>query len=131
MSNDNVCNNLQKTVSDVLVRHKSILDIVTKLEESNSRVNRAIVKSATSCGCISINASKQDYSKGSLIEAKKTMKSHIEGNLCENCKEKIEEEIGNHIFYIASLCNTFDLDLSKIISSEIDKLKTLGIYSLL
>lgn len=131
MGNDNVCNNLQKTVSDVLVRHKSILDIVTKLEESNSRVNRAIVKSATSCGCITINASKQDYSQGSFKDAKNAMKSHIEGELCANCKEKIEEEIGNHMFYIASLCNTFNLDLSEIILSEINKLRTLGIYTLL
>ncbi|SCG84136.1 hypothetical protein DW1_2575 [Proteiniborus sp. DW1] len=131
MENDNVCNNLQEAVSDVLIRHKSILDIITKLEESNSRVNRAVVKSATSCGCISINATKQDYSLGSLKDAKLTMKSHIEGELCDNCKEKIEEEIGNHMFYIASLCNTFNLDLSKITLSEINKLKTLGIYSLL
>ncbi len=131
MVNDNACNNLQKSVSNVLIRHKSILDIITKLEESNSRVNRAIVKSATSCGCITINATKQDYSQGSFKDAKHTMKSHIEGELCDICKEKIEEEIGNHMFYIASLCNTFNLNLNKITLDEIDKLKTLGIYNLL
>lgn len=131
MTNDNTCNNLQKTVSNVLIRHKSILDIITKLEESNSRVNRAIVKSATSCGCISINATKQDYSQGSFIDAKNTLKSHIEGELCDNCREKIEEEIGNHMFYIASLCNTLDMNLNDITSREMDKLKTLGVYSLL
>lgn len=131
MDNIKVCNDLQKTVHDVLIRHKSILDIITKLEETNSRINRAVIKSATSCGCISINASKQDYSQGSLGEIKNSLKSHIEGELCDNCKEKIEDEIGNHMFYIASLCNTFDLNLDEIILKELDKLKTLGIYNLL
>ncbi|WIV13114.1 DUF1573 domain-containing protein [Proteiniborus sp. MB09-C3] len=131
MDSDNVCNSLQKTVSNVLIRHKSILDIITKLEESNSRINRAIVKSATSCGCISINATKQDYSQGSFVEIKDSLKNHIEGELCDNCREKIEEEIGNHMFYIASLCNSFDLNLGEITSREMNKLKTLGIYSLL
>jgi len=131
MESSNTYNNLQKAVSKVLIRHKSILDIITKLEESNSRINRAVVKSVTSCGCISINAEKQDYSKDSLIDIKNSLKSHVEGNLCDNCREKIEEEIGNHLFYIASLCNTLDLNLEEITSKEISNLKTLGIYSLL
>lgn len=131
MDNSNICDNFQSKVSNVLIRHKSILDIITKLEESNSKVNRAVVKSATSCGCISINASRQDYSKDSLIEIKDSLKSHIEGELCENCKEKIEEEIGKHMFYIASLCNNFNLSLEEIILKEIDTIKTLGIYNLL
>ncbi|SDZ25731.1 hypothetical protein SAMN05660462_02399 [Proteiniborus ethanoligenes] len=131
MDNSNICDNFQSKVSNVLIRHKSILDIITKLEESNSKVNRAVVKSATSCGCISINASRQDYSKDSLIEIKDSLKSHIEGELCENCKEKIEEEIGKHMFYIASLCNNFNLSLEEIVLKEIDTIKTLGIYNLL
>lgn len=131
MENNNVCNNLQETVSNVLIRHKSILDIITKLEESNSRISRAVVKSATSCGCISIHATKQDYSQGSFVDIKDSLKSHIEGELCDNCREKIQEEIGNHMFYIASLCNSFDLKLDSVVSEELNKLKTLGIYSLL
>lgn len=130
MDNNN-CTNLQKTTSDVLIRHKSILDIITKLEESNSRISRAVVKSATSCGCISINATKQNYCKDSFSQSRDSLKTHIEGELCDNCKEKVEEEIGKHMFYLASLCNTFNLSLDGIIQSELDKLKTLGIYSLL
>lgn len=131
MGSTNTYADLQKAVSKVLIRHKSILDIITKLEESNSRINRAVVKSVTSCGCISINATKQDYSQGSLIDIKNSLKTHVEGELCNNCREKIEEEIGNHLFYIASLCNTLDLNLEEITSKEISNLKTLGIYSLL
>lgn len=131
MGSTNTYADLQKAVSKVLIRHKSVLDIITKLEESNSRINRAVVKSVTSCGCISINATKQDYSQGSLIDIKNSLKTHVEGELCNNCREKIEEEIGNHLFYIASLCNTLDLNLEEITSKEISNLKTLGIYSLL
>jgi predicted house-cleaning noncanonical NTP pyrophosphatase (MazG superfamily) len=131
MNNNLICDNFQSKVSDVLVRHKSILDIISKLEESNSRVNRAVVKSATSCGCISINASKQEYNKETLQEVKNHLKTHVEGELCESCKEKIEEEIGNHMFYIASLCNTLGLSLNEIIEKELKELKTLGIYRLL
>lgn len=131
MKNDTLCNNFQSKVSDVLVRHKSILDIITKLEESNSRINRAVVKSATTCGCISINADKQEYTKETLQEVKKHLKTHIEGDLCESCREKIEEEIGNHIFYIASLCNTLGIELNEAIEKELKHLNTLGIYNLL
>jgi len=131
MSNDLLCDNFQSKVSDVLVRHKSVLDIITKLEESSSRINRAVIKSATTCGCISINASKQKYNKETLQEVKSHLKTHIEGDLCESCKEKIEEEIGCHMSYIASLCNTLNISLNETIEKELEHLNTLGIYSLL
>ncbi len=38
-----VYNDFQEQVSRVLIRHKSILDIMTKLDEYNSRINRAVV----------------------------------------------------------------------------------------
>jgi len=131
MEKDLICDSLQKKVSDVLVRHKSILDIITKLEESNSRINRAVVKSVTSCGCISINATKQMYNKETLEEVKSILQNHVEGQLCESCREKIEEEIGNYMFYVSSLCNTLDLNLHNIITKQLRELNTLGIYSLL
>lgn len=131
MGRDTLCNEFQDIIPKVQIRHKSILDIITKLEESNARINRAIVKSVTTCGCIKIDASKQEYNKESLEEVKEYLKSHIEGELCEVCREKIEEEIGDHMFYIGSLCNAFGLNLSDIISNEYKELKTLGIYSLL
>ena len=52
-------NNFNDIVDDVLVRHKSILDIITKLQETNSKINRAIIKSVTACGCIEINGKLQ------------------------------------------------------------------------
>ncbi len=126
----NICDNFQDKVSEVLIRHKSILDVITKLEEYNSRINRAIVKSVTSCGCLSISATKQDYNKETLEEVRDHMSNHLEGKLCEVCEEKVEEEIGSYLFYLAALCNTVDVNLTDIMIKEYGHLKTLGIYNL-
>lgn len=126
----NTCDNFQDKVSEVLIRHKSILDIITKLEEYNSRINRAIVKSVTSCGCVSVSATKQSYNKETLEEVRDHMNDHLDGQLCEVCEEKVEEEIGAYLFYLAALCNTVDVNLSEIMLKEYSNLKTLGIYSL-
>ncbi|HLR35174.1 MAG TPA: DUF1573 domain-containing protein [Tissierellales bacterium] len=126
----NICDDFQKKVSEVLIRHKSILDVITKLEEYNSRINRAIVKSVTSCGCLSISATKQSYNKETLEEVRDHMSDHLEGNLCEVCEEMIEEEIGAYLFYLAALCNTIDVNLTDVLLREYSNLKTLGIYSI-
>lgn len=125
-----LCHDFQEQVDNVLIRHKSILDIMTKLSEYNSRINRAVAKSVTVCGCIKINASKQDYSQDSLEKLKDSVKSHVEGNLCESCREIIDKEIGSYIFYLAALCNTLDLNLDSILNKEYDIIKTLGLFSL-
>ncbi len=129
-NNGDICNDFQDKVSEVLIRHKSILDIITKLEDYNARINRAVAKSVTSCGCISITASKQDFNKETLKEVKDNVQTHIEGELCEVCQEKLEEEIGAYLFYLAALCDTLDINLIDAVLKEYDNLKTLGIYSL-
>ncbi|RKD33763.1 MazG nucleotide pyrophosphohydrolase domain-containing protein [Thermohalobacter berrensis] len=128
---DLLWDDFENTVSDVLIRHKSILDIMAKLEESNAKINRALTKSVTACGCIKINGEKQDYTKESIEEIKKNLKTHVEGTLCDNCKEKIEEELGDHLFYIAALSTTLDLNIYDSIIKKYKELKALGIYSML
>lgn len=125
-----IYDDFQNKVSEVLVRHKSVLDIITKLDEYNARINRAVVKSVTSCGCISIDASRQEYSKETLEEVRKELKNHVEGELCEICREKVEEEIGSYLFYLAALCDTLDINLTDAMLKEYRNLKTLGIYNL-
>ncbi len=123
-------NDFQEQVSQFLVRHRSLLDIMTKMQEYNARINRAVVKSVTNCGCISIDAKKQDFSVESYGDLAQHMDNHLHGEICDNCREVIGEEIGNHLFYLAALCNTLDLDLMEILNKEYDKNNTLGIYSL-
>ena len=121
----------QDTVADCLIRHKSILDVLSKLHETSARVNRAISKSVTSCGCIQINAKKQQVpSEIRLYELVSYMDTHTKGQLCDNCREIVELEIGNLLFYLAALCNILGLSLEDIMSAENEKLATLGRYNL-
>lgn len=129
-NNNTICDNFQEQVSLVLIRHKSILDIMTKLDEYNARITRAIAKSVTSCGCITINANKQDFGNDSFENMQEKAQSHVHGRICDSCKDILEEEMGSYMFYLASLCNTLNLDLSDIVEKEYDRIKTLGIYSL-
>ena len=123
----------QETVDDVLIRHVSILDIITKLQDSNARVNRSTIKTITNCGCIKLNTNSLDKklpNDMSYEELKNYKLTHTEGELCPICKEKIEQEIGNHLFYLAALCNHFNLDLDEILKKEHDRISTLGKFSL-
>ena len=124
------CKDFQDQVEEVLIRHKSILDIITKLDEYTSRINRAVIKSVTSCGCIKIKATKQDYNKDSLEEIKNNMKNHVEGKLCPSCEEIIQEEIGAYLFYLAALCNALDINISDALLREYSNIRALGIFSM-
>ncbi|KGO12532.1 hypothetical protein [Clostridium botulinum] len=129
---DVIFDDFQNSVNDSLLRHKSILDILTKYSESNARVNRAIAKSITNCGCVSVKADKQRLPSDSIdIEAlRNCLKSHVNGELCDNCRDVIEREIGNNLFYLTSLCNLLDLNLYDILLKEYNKINTLGKYSM-
>lgn len=121
----------QKTVSQYLIRHRSVIDVTSKLQEATSRVNRAIAKSVTSCGCVKINASRQCCPANITYgELKEFMQNHLEGQLCENCREVVETEIGNTLFYLAALCELFGLRLADVVSEEHGRISTLGPYSL-
>lgn len=127
---DLLYDHFQDSVGELLIRHKSILDILTKYQESQSRVNRAVVKAVTSCGCIEINSKKQNFDdEVSLQELKNYMETHLKGNLCSNCREVIEKELGNNLFYIAALCNVMDISMYDVLLKEYEKMHTLGIYN--
>lgn len=121
----------QHKVDEQLVRNRSILDIITKYQDAAAKVNRAVVKAATSCGCIEINAKKQEIPENvSLDDLAGFMDSHVRGSLCPNCRSIIENEMGDQLFYLASLANTLDLSLYDIILQEEKKMDTLGKYQL-
>ena len=52
----------QQQVSDLLLRDRSMLDVLSKFGQTEASVNRAVTKAVTECGCIEIHASKQPYS---------------------------------------------------------------------
>ncbi len=128
---DTALDSFQYAVQELLVRNKSILDEMSKLEDSNARINRTISKAVTQCGCIKINACKQEYPENMDLERiKESLNSHLEGKLCPNCRDIIEKDIGRHLFYLTTLCNNLDLNLYDMILKEYDRLQLLGKYSL-
>jgi len=128
---DLICDQFQTSVEEVLTRHKSIIDIMAKLQDADARVNRAIAKAVTNCGCIEIHASKQSHTDESdLLEYHNHMDSHVKGKLCDNCREVVEKELGTNMFYLAALCNSLDISLYDVILKEYEKIETLGIYNM-
>lgn len=126
---DIIFDKFQNDVNESLIRHRSILDIQSKLTESNARINRALIKSVTNCGCIKITASKNNISYDNE-DLTKTLDNHLVGELCNNCRDIIETEIGTSLFYITSLCNCLNLNLYDILLKEENKLNMLGKFNL-
>ena len=126
---DGFCDQFQASVGECLIRHKSIIDILTKLTESSARVNRAVAKAVTACGCVSIQAQRQTFpSEVPLAEMAKHVPSHLLGELCDQCRETVEAEIGRNLFYLAALCNVTGLSLSEALTRENERLSALGVY---
>lgn len=126
----NPTDHFQKKVASLLVRNSNILDILTKCQISCARLCRSTVKSATGCGCTKITALKtptQFSSNGPLPSAQTT---GTDGSVCSDCRNIIENEIGEMLFYIASLCNALDISMDDIMKREIKNVEALGKYSL-
>jgi hypothetical protein len=132
VAKDLLCDGFQETVEQYLIRHRSVIDVMSKLQEATARVNRALVKSVTNCGCTEINASKQRLpaTLNSLRELRDHAETHFDGVLCEHCREALEREIGATLFYVAAFCNIVGLNLSDVLEKEYQKLCTLGFFSL-
>ncbi|MBN2909242.1 DUF1573 domain-containing protein [Polycladomyces sp. WAk] len=128
---DSRLTSFQKQVSDLLLRHRSFLDVTSKFQDSTSRVNRALMKAVTECGCIEVHAARQplDY-EASISELKDRFKTHLSGCLCDHCQDVVKAEMGKHLFYFTALCNLLELPLDEIVHQESDKLSTLGVFNL-
>ncbi len=128
---DLLCDQFQNTVSEMMLCHRSILDVLAKVQESGARVQRSVVQSVTSCGCQKINANKKALPEGAtLVDLKNLLDSHLSGDLCSNCRDDIEAEIGRALFYMTALCNLLDLNLYDIFIKENKQLEILRGYSL-
>lgn len=129
--NDLLYDQFQNTVEEVLVRHTNILDLITKLEASNARVNRSVVKTITSCGCIQLNVQKSPLpDDAEFFDLKKLNFNQLNGELCPTCREKVEQEIGSHLFYLTAICNQLDVNLYDVMLQEYKRVKALGAFSL-
>jgi len=121
----------QRQVSELLLRHRSVLDVMSKVQESASRINRSLAKAITECGCVEVVAKKQMYdSSKSLEEQKELLDTHFNGALCEHCREVVMAELGKNMFYVAALCNITGIRLEDVIAAESERLNTLGVFNL-
>jgi NTP pyrophosphatase (non-canonical NTP hydrolase) len=121
----------QQQVSELLLRHRSLLDVFTKYSQSNASVNRAVAKAITECGCIELKATQQGFSEEmEFDQALRQSKSHMNGQLCENCKDAIRSEMGKNLFYLSAMCNLLDVSLEEVVAKEADKCSTLGFFNL-
>ncbi|AHV99248.1 DUF1573 domain-containing protein [Paenibacillus sp. 7124] len=121
----------QDQVSELLLRHRSLLDVLSKNDQSSASVNRAVVKAITECGCIELHATKQVFESGvSLEEAKEKAGTHVKGELCENCREVIGSELGRELFYMSAMCNLLGINMDEVIVKESQKCATLGLFNL-
>lgn len=131
MSKDLLLQIFQQQVSNLLLRHRSFLDVTSKLQESNARVNRALMKAVTECGCLEVNAKRQAYKHEQTLDIwKEQLNTHIKNQLCESCTDVVKDEMGKNLFYLTALCNLLDLSLTDVVKKESDKLSTLGIFNL-
>ena len=60
----------QSKVSVLIARNNNILDILTKFQDSSAKTCRSVIKSATGCGCVKINAEKAVLTGNKLIQKK-------------------------------------------------------------
>ncbi|QAY67830.1 DUF1573 domain-containing protein [Paenibacillus protaetiae] len=121
----------QTQVSELLLRHRSLMDVMSKFGQSGASVNRALSKAVTDCGCIELHARKQQYSNDLNLEnAKITLESHLYGDLCENCRDVVKSELGRNLFYMAAMCNLLDIKLDEVVADEYNRCSTLGLFNM-
>ncbi|MBA4495860.1 DUF1573 domain-containing protein [Paenactinomyces guangxiensis] len=131
MSEENHFHSFQQQVGDLLLRHRSFLDVTSKFQESNARINRALMKAVTDCGCIEVEARRQSFPKAaSVSEWKEQLKTHLSGELCDHCLDVVKSEMGKNLFYLTALCNLLDIRLLDVIKQESNNLSTLGVFTL-
>lgn len=121
----------QEQVSELLLRHRSLLDVMSKMGQSNAAAVRSVTKAVTECGCIELHATKQDFKPGmDLHEARETIHKHVQGELCENCRDAVTNELGRNLFYMSALCNQVGIDMDEVVKRESQKCTTLGLFNM-
>ncbi|MFQ9698123.1 MAG: hypothetical protein ACLRY5_14945, partial [Zhenhengia sp.] len=101
--------------------------------DASAHLNRTLSKSATTCGCIKMNITKQQLDFAHITspeELKSLLSTHIEGYPCPECNEAIEKEMGRVLFYLAAIANTLGISLSSVLENEKTRTNLLGNYSL-
>jgi hypothetical protein len=128
---DLLCDEFQNTVARHLVQNKSILDTISKMDETNARIHRVISRSVTQCGCIRVEARRQEVpNDASLAELGGRLDTHVRGELCSDCRERLETEVGSALFYLAAVCDLLGVSLYDCLLEESKRIRALGVFNL-
>ena len=136
MSNiqDIATDTLQFSIEEYQCLNKSILEQMAKLNEYANNLNKSIIKSCIQCGCLKIQTEKScyesTYDKDITTNSTFINDNNCIGTPCKDCAEQFEKNIGGCLYYLASLCNTLDLNLYDIILKELDKINILRKYNI-
>lgn len=117
---DIMAEDFQLVVKDTLKRNINILDTASKLNSSSSRLCRAAIKSSTQCGCTALSAVKTEKDD-----------TGVTGCLCSSCREAVEKEMGDVLYYMAGLANALDISLYDVMLKEKRSALLLGKYNLM
>ncbi len=123
--NEFILEEFQYLTEEQLRRNAGLPDLMTKLETTGGKINRAVSKAMTHCGCIRYGSEKPLEEEHSAKE-----RAGIGGDLCETCREEFERAVGEHLFYLAGLLGALDISLYDMICAEISRQKMIGKYSL-
>lgn len=128
---DLMYSDFQNTVSEMVLYNRSILDLLSKTQEASARVQRAITTSVTLCGCVKIEARKKNIPPDAcLADLKDLLESHLQGEMCDSCRENVEREIGQVLFYLAAISNILKIDLYDVVIKEHKQLTLLGRFNM-
>lgn len=117
---DILAEDFQLAAESALKRNKNLLDTVTKLSTSASKLSRAVIKASTQCGCIKISGEKSV-----------SPTTNIYGSLCTTCQNAVEKEIGDTLFYLAGIASAFDISIYDVMLKEKQQLSMLYNFSLM
>jgi hypothetical protein len=121
----------QDAVDGALIRHRSVLDAMTKLQESQARLARAAAIAVTVCGCVSVSAGRQRIPpEAELAELHDYVSSHLQGMLCDRCREQVETELGQTLFYLTAVATLYGVSVSDVVAKDLARLRTLGVFNL-
>ncbi len=117
---DIIAEDFQLAAEAALKRNKNLLDTVSKLNSATAKLNRAVVKASTQCGCIELSGKRTD-----------TVSAQIKGSLCASCRSVVEKEMGDALFYIAGIANALDISIYDVMLKEKQQLSLLKNFSLM
>lgn len=128
---DALVDQFQDLVGSLLGRHKSILDVITQLDEAQSRLNCAVAHAVTGCGCIHVEAGRQPLpADGSYRDIPTLATTHVLGRLCERDQEAIEGRMGQLLFYLSAAAEILDINLYDVLLTKYKQTRALGPFYL-